>query len=51
MGSFEAGAVSAIVNLVNAEEVEYDVLTGKKRNSSNILVKDFSVCGHNFIIN
>lgn len=29
LGSFEAGAVKAIVNNVNASDVEYDVLTGK----------------------
>jgi len=34
MGSFEAGAVSAIVNIVNAQEVEYDVLTGNQNISS-----------------
>jgi len=29
LGSFEAGAVSAIANIVNAQDIEYDVLTGK----------------------
>jgi predicted acylesterase/phospholipase RssA len=37
MGSFEAGAVSAIVNIVNAQDVEYDVLTGISIGSVNSL--------------
>lgn len=44
MGSFEAGAVSAIANIVNAQDVEYDVLTGKlKKSSSKEFIDLFSL--------